>query len=441
MQPPENPLVKSFNIRSQLRQFMPAGGMGRQIGWVMIQAGVETGLMTIAVFLTARLFGDVLLGQLGVFLAGVQLITMMGDGLYPGIIRQVSGEHSTNQQRATKMGWILCWTTICLGLGVTCVLGIAAIGIGGTFGTISWVLLAAAIAVLRVARTSFESAFRAMGEFKWPCIAGATSIGAGAVLIVILAIQGYRVSMYLSVQAGALLLNSIILAILFARMLRRTGAASLTIDEDIRKDFLSYTAPLVTRGVVSFLYLKVNIWLIWMMASDADAGQFRLVDQMLTLPRLVMSAALAAFAPRITPNITDPIRLGQITGKIQGVMLALSLPCSLLFIASPIVLLPLFPQFEPACRMLQYYAPVLPITGLAFAASILLTYGGFPKTVLWVSVGASIANVAGVYCGLYWNGVFGAMIAMSIIHGITGLVMISLAYRLLKLRFLIILKP
>lgn len=427
-------------LLSAVQRRLPAGGLGRHISWVMLQSGLETFTMTVAGLLVARWFGEVLLGQLMVILAGVQLITMMADGLYAGIVRQVSGARVEDPVKALKVGWLLIWTTIGLAVLASGVLIGAVLLSQHRYAVVSWLFFAACITVGRVARTSFEAAFRSMGEFRIPALVGGVTIGSGAVIITILAAAGMRVTMYLAVQAAVLAVNSIIIGWLYRRRSRQAGvqeSGDLLVrgKPDPRVELIKYTFPLVMRGAVAFLYLKVNIWLILAMASDGDAGQFGFFDRVVTLPRLLMSACLAAFAPRVVPALGNRMNLSILTGRIQGIMLMMSVPFSILFLLSPWLILPFFPQYGPACTMLQIYAPVLPLTGLAFAGSVLLMQGGFPKVVMWLSIWASVGNIVLVYLTLRFSGVLESMVMMSFVHAASAGAFILMTYRLLDIRF------
>lgn len=390
------------------------------MSWLFLQSVTEAGTLTVAALLAANWFGPTSWGQLGILLAGVQLISMIGDGFYPTILKYVADARAAGDPAAAFIGWrFTAITFVALTVAAIC-LGCAAFFFFSSQLAPVWVTLAVVLAAVRGLRTSTDGAFRGLQEFKPSALAGMTSATLMAAGIIAFSAAGYRVSWYLGVMVAGTLFNCIWLALIYRR--RFLGRTSVRIDsrDPSTGHFFQYAYPLALRGLATFLFLKINIWMLGAMASDADAGQFRLTDQFLTIPALVLSSILAAVTPRIAiVQLAGKEQLALFQSKVYGLMLLLTIPVALGFWFNGPVLAVLFPNYGPASEMLRYFAPSIAVMGLGFAASLLPVQCGKPKIAFYITLVSGMVNVAAAYAGFKLYGVSGLAIGTAVVHFLT----------------------
>lgn len=423
-------LIEKVTIR-----FKP-GGIGRNMSWLLLHSGTEASALTIAALLAANWFGPAAWGQLGILLTGVQLVSMLGDGLYPAIVKYVADARAADNPAAELIGWRFAWLAVAA-------LSVAAVLLGGTAYLVFpsqlspvWVLLAVILAAMRGWRTSADGAFRGLQQFRWSAVAGMTCAVLMAVAIIAFSAAGYRVSSYLAVMVVGTLANCIWLAVFYHRKFLRNAAPMLDGNSPSPGNFFRYAFPLALRGLATFLFLKINIWTLGAMASESDAGQFRLTDQFLTVPALILSAVLAAVAPRLaSAQVAGKQQLGMFQAKVYGLMLLLTIPVAIFFWFNGVFLRVLFPDFGPAGEMLRYFAPSILIMGMAYAASMLPVQCGKPGIAFSITLISGLANVAAAYAGFKLYGVYGLAIATATIHFLTYAVTIVVTHRVFDIPF------
>jgi O-antigen/teichoic acid export membrane protein len=430
------PLFGGGMIQKHIAGRFRPGGIGRHMSWLLLQSVTEAGTLTVAALLAANWFGPSLWGQLGILLVGVQLISMLGDGFYPTILKYVADARAADNPAAAYIGWRFTAITVAILAGASVVLGIAAFGFFSSQLASLWVGLAVVLAAARGFRTSADGAFRGLQDFKPSALAGMTTATLMAVAIIAFSWAGYRVSWYLGIMVAGTLGNCVWLAVVYRKKL--VGYVT-----DIGRQavpstshFVTYAFPLAMRGLATFLFLKINIWMLGAMASDSDAGQFRLTDQFLTIPALVLSSILAAVTPRIASmELAGKEQLGLFQSKVYGLMLLLTVPLAIGFWFNGIVLRALFPDFGLASDMLRYFAPSVAIMGVAFAASLLPVQCGKPKIAFYITLVSGVVNVIAAYMGFKAFGVSGLAVATAVVHFLTYGASVVVAHWAFKIPF------
>ena len=418
-------------VRNRLRP----GSIVSHILWVMSQSGVESVVMTVASFLVVRWFGPQLWGQMGILLAGVQLITMMSDGFSSGIIRFVSQGRGDEPESNSMVGWQLAWFTSAIMCAVSIALGMGAWALSGFSSNFSLIILAIFLATFRTSRAALDSALRGLRTFDISAVAGIICAVLMAGSIIYFTASGYRIAAYLGVMVLFTAANCVWLGIAFKVRFGNVSEA-FSISRALCREFIVFSFPLVMRGLSGFLAMKVNIWFIGWLATDADAGQFRLADQFLTIPALLFSAILSAIAPRIAKAQLDGNEsFTDLFARMNGLMLVVAIPVAVCFLFNGYVINFLFPGFEMASKMLVAYAPSILIMGLCYSSSIVVVQGGKPKAAFWLSFLPSVANVFFVFVGFYMGGVMGLVIGSAILQFATFIAWIVVTHKLFKVPF------
>lgn len=200
--------------------------------------------------------------------------------------------------------------------------------------------------------------------------------------------------------------------------------------------FFRYSLPLALRGASGFLFLKVNIWMIGWLATEFDAGQFRLVDQFLTIPALILSATLAAVAPRIAESqVHGPSYLSNLVYKVYGFMLLLTVPMAVAIWFNRPLLQLLFPDYMASGTMLMVFAPAMAVQGLGYAASIVLVQGSQPGAAFMITLISGLTNVLAAWVGFRINGVMGLVTATAVVHFLTHTATVIIMHWLFKMPF------
>lgn len=415
-------------------RFRP-GGIGRNISWLLLHSGIEAATMTVASLLAARWFGPASLGQLAILLAGVQLVTYLGDGFFPTIIKYVSEAKARDNSGAALLGWRFAGTSVGVLILAAVVMGFVSFAFFQSQLTITLVLLAVALAVARGWRAVLDGCYRGMQEFRIPAVIGSlcTTIMAGC--IIGFAAAGYRVTMYLGVMLAGMAINCLCLAWAYHRRFLRAEKPTTTTPPPT-KDFLRYSLPLALRGVASFLFLNINILILGGISSLEDVGQFRLTNQFLTIPALILSSVLSAVAPRVAAaQMGSDSDLGLFLSRVYGLMLILTIPLALLFWFNEPFIRLFFPAYGPAGQMLAFFAPAMAVMGLGYASSILPVQGGKPGLALGISVTSGLVNVIVAYIGLRVYGVMGLAMATAVVHFCTYLASVAITHRAFGIPF------
>lgn len=415
-------------------RFKP-GGIGRNISWLILHSGIEAATMTLASLLAARWFGPTSLGQLAILLAGVQLVTLLGDGFFPAIIKYVSEAKARHNPAAALLGWRFAWLSVGVLFIAALIMGVGSLYFYHSQLTLTLALLAVALAVTRGWRSVLDGCYRGLQEFRIPAFIGSLSTTIMAGCIIGFAAAGYRVKMYLGVMASGMAINCLVLAWAYRRkFLTSKPGATMTLIPN--SEFLRYSLPLALRGLSSFLFLNINILMLGGFASLADAGQFRLTNQFLTIPALILSAVLSAVAPRIAAAQSGgQHQFEMFLSRVYGLMLILSIPLAIFFWLNAPLLNQLFPAYVPASRMLSFFAPAMAVMGLGYAASIIPVQAGKPGLAFVFSAISGLVNVGAAYVGLKAYGVIGLAIATASVHFCTYLAAIVVTHRVFRIPF------
>ncbi len=405
-------------LKNVTGRFRP-GGIGRNISWLLLHSGIEAAAMTFASLLVARWFGPASLGQLAILLAGVQLVTLLGDGFFPTIIKSVSEAKARNDPYAAFIGWRYAGVSVIALIFAAFSMGVISFFYYHSQVTLTLIVFAVALAIARGSRAVLDGCYRGMQEFRTPAIIGSACATLMAGGIIGLAASGYKVTMYILVMAAGMVLNCLLMAWAYRHQFLK-GNASLTVAQAPKADFLRYSLPLALRGLSTFLFLNINVLMLGGLSNLADVGQFRLTNQFLIIPALILSSVLSAVAPRVSAAyIGGPRQLETFLGRVYGLMLALSIPLALFFLFNKPLLNMFFPAYGPASEMLCFFAPAMAVMGIAYAASIIPVQAGKPGLAFTISVVSGIVNVIAAYIGLRVYGVIGLAVATAVVHFLT----------------------
>lgn len=401
----------------------------------MFQSGFEAFAMALVTFLVAYWFKPSLLGQLGMLLAGVQLIVMISDGFPAAIIRFVSGHQAEKDTGAEVLGWNLCWYSLAL-------VSVGAVLMGLVFWAIPiegmatwWIVLAVLLTIARTGRAIFDSLFRALRHFTLPVLAGTLCTLLLSLAICYFSYRGHRVGYYLGMMVIFTALNTLWLIVgLITR--HRVTVAPAPLEPRVKRSFYEFIAPLAMRGAIGFLFLKINIWIIGWLATDTDAGHFRLTDNFLTIPMLLTSSVLSAIAPRIVQvQAQGSEALQAFMSRIYGLMVVLAVPFVTIFLLGHPLVMRFFPDYEQSAVMLLMFVPATAVMGIGYASSVLIIQGGYPAVAFWLTLIPSLANVLLVFAGFALGGTMGLMAATATVHFITYAATTVVAHRLFRIPF------
>lgn len=388
------PLKRFYQaVRSNIRP----GRYGRSLSLSLMQSLIETGCLTVAVLVTARLFGPELFGQLGIYLIGVQFVSTLGDGLLASQVKSVSEKSVSGEQAGSRIGWISA-------VAISSAAAVLSFLLVGLFVLVqpqrleldsSILLLAGVAAATRVAKTSMESAYRGLHNFGVPLKIAAVIAVIQAAVLVGAAALGYRIAAYLGIMTCFQLVNAGVLAVLYLRRYRvGVGAFQAGERTEVARMF-RYSSMLVLRGMVTFCSLRANVLLIAYFSTERDAGNYRLAEQFLNLVMLVFSAMLGPFAPKVSEfcKRSDHARLQDLTSKVQGVLLMLAVPVAALLLLNAPVVSRLFPEYASATAMIAVFS-VLPLAfAISYPFAIVLVQGGKAHLAFVITLCAGILNL------------------------------------------------
>lgn len=422
--------------RRILERFKP-GGIGRHISWLLLHSGSEAVTMTLATLLAARWMGPIAWGQLGILLTGAQLVSMVADGFYGTIIKVVSEERARENAGVAQLASRLVWLTTLILLGLSVLVEAATYVWFPDKLQGGWVLAGVLVAASRGWRTAYDGAYRGFQEFSLPALAGIVCTSGTAGAIIALTAAGHGVGAYLTVMAAGLIVNCLWLAAAFYFKVRPRVGGQQTRETPWKiEKFIRYSVPLAWRGAVGFLFLKINIWMLAALSTDFDAGQFRLTDQFLTIPALLLSAVLAAIAPRVPAAALEGREaLERLAGRVNGLMLGLSIPLALFFWFNGPILQRIFPSYVLSSEMLAYFAPSMLVMGIGYSASIFLIQGGQPGAAFLITLVSGVANVAFAWLGFRWGGVKGLALGTGVVHFTSYVVTVLVTNRLFRIPF------
>lgn len=424
------------NLRSNVAERFRPGGIGRHISWLLAHSGIEAATMTVAALVATKWFGPAKFGQLALLLTGVQLIANLGDGLSNTLVKVISDARNKANVNAAALAWRYIWITLAIIICLSLVMGTFLVAVFGDSLTVRWIMLAVGLAIARTWRSAFDGVYRGIREFRVPAIAGIVCTMFMSGSIIALTLYGFGVGSYITVMAVGSAVNCFWLLSAFK------GVADYKINpgegQARSTEFFRYCIPLTLRAGLAFLFIKVNVWILgWLETDTQMAGQFRLTDQFLTIPALVLSAVLAAVAPRISEAQAKGIEvLSGLVVKVYGFMLLLTFPMALALLLNGPIMQWLFPDYMWASRMLVYFAPSMLVMGLGYTASIALIQGGRPGAAFLITLAAGIANVLAAWLGHRAGGVMGLAAGTAAVHFCTYLLNCVAAHKLLGLRLM-----
>jgi len=416
----------------RILKHLERGRFGRNLGLTFGQVMVESGLLTVAVLVVARLFGAELFGRLGLYLTGVQFVTMVLDGLVAAVLKRTAESQNRNAKLLPT-----AFRMLALVLLITAPLALATLGVVKLSNpTLAWPALALAllVALTRGTKMTLEAVARGVNNFSTPAWCGIVTALPYAALLIAVARAGHRIEAYLLITVVYQAANTLLLL----ASLWRTDSRGEEGPADV-SGVVGYAAPLMLRGAIGYLYLRVNTPLIAMFVIDAaELGYFRLAEQVLTIPLIVLGAILTPFAPRVAEHWKRGERdqLAHLTARVYGVITALMVCLAAVFLASHIPISFWFPAYATTAKMLQAYSIVLVLQGLAYAASVLLVQTQYAGTATWLSALAGAINIAFVFVALkLGHGALGAVVATAIAHTLISILVVVIAHRKVGLPF------
>lgn len=432
-------------LHGHIRENLRPGRFGRSLSLSLMQSLIETGCLTLAVLVVARLFGPELFGRLGLYLIGVQFVSVLADGLLASQVKSVSEKIPSGLGAAARVGWqgAFSITGAATLLTLLLFLVIAAIRPARLELELPLLLIAAAAAVTRVAKSTMEAACRGLHSFGPPLKVGSTVAVAQAATLIGAAALGYRVAAYLAIMTGFQMINALGLALIFRRRYQPQSSVS---GPDGRADLaqmFGYSVPLLLRSLVTFLSLRANVVLIACFSTERDVGNYRLAEQFLNLIMLVVGAMLAPFAPKVAElsGRGEKERLQTLTSRVHGALLVFGLAAALVFFFNAPLVTRLFPEYGEASRMITVLT-LLPLSfALSYPLSIVLVQGGKAPVAFWISVGGGLLNLALVALLARTHGGLGAVWGTMTAHLTIGLATIVAVKTLFGLKIRPRLRP
>lgn len=393
--------------------------LGANVIFILLQTVLETGLITLLMLVIMKQFGPELFGRLGVILAGVQLVTMTCDGIFVSLIRTISAKFEISEEEGRKIAGAFCAVTILVG-GIIGLLvgGISLIGVvAGYSDYILWVLLGTSVAISRIGKSAAEATLRSLRDFRTPLLTGGFFAFITAIVGFALVMNGFRVSGYLALISLTQLGNVFVLLICLSQ---KSGLHPIKLWRDNRSgiyEYFSYSKFLIVRGFIAFLYFQVNVPLVAFMVSAADAGYYRFLNIFMSFSPLILSSLLNGFAPRIIGTVErSKEETGKLLGKMYYISLLSTIPFAILFLAAPFWIKVFYADFSPIAAAFVLFIPVTIVQAFGYAASILLTHGGFPKTTFYLAFIPALLNIVATVVGIQLAGLYGGIIGAVIIY-------------------------
>jgi O-antigen/teichoic acid export membrane protein len=413
------------------------GRLGRHLSLTVVQVAAETGSLTILTFAVARIFGPELFGWLGTLMVGVQLVSMLADGLTAAQVRQVAEEEAANPAARALLAWRTLLMVGAIGalMAVLLVVGWLLVAPARVAEAgISFVLLAL-VASTRVGKSAAEAAARSLRDFTRPALVASILAPLHLVAALGAALAGWRVDAYLALMAAHQLAGMLVVGAGVHAAARPAMAQGLRPTRGLR-NLMAIGGPLMIRGLIGFFYLKINIPLIEYYAGSVEVGYYRLAEQFFLLPMMIVGAMVAALAPRVALLSTrgDTAGLAQLTRRSYLVLGALLLPFMVIFLLNRPVLLWAFPQYAPAAVMIEIFGAVVLLKGLsAICSGALLIQGRHGGLATALSLGGALANLAAAWWAVRHHGAIGAAAATAVVHLLVAGVTIIVTHRAMGL--------
>lgn len=304
----------------------------------------------VLVLSTVALFGGLL--DAGLSTIGLRELAIRGGDDRDSLFRNLLGL----RMALTALGALLAcaWAAIA-GYGEVLVLGAVIAGVGLVVQNMQSAYATALMAELRLGWVSAAELLRAL-----------TTVLVTVALVVLGAtlLPFYVVAPIAGLTALALTLTKL-----------RDVPLRPAFDLRAWRSLLRETLPFALAVAVGSIYYRVAIVLVELLADDAQTGyfatSFRIVDVLLVIPQLVVSAAFPIFA-RAARDDLERLRLG-LERMLQACVLLGAGTAVLLFTGAVFAIEVVSlgdPEFDPAAEVLQ-------IHGLALAASFVAAVGSY----------------------------------------------------------------
>lgn len=427
---------------ARLREHFGHGRLGRHLGFQLSQQLIETGCRTVTLLVIMRQFGPVNFAVLNLFTTSTMFFQKVVDGLASSLVKSVAEMAGRDRAKAFGIGW---WgagvaTAVVASMGLAGVAGFAALR--PEYAREHWLLIALTYiyGVLQFARQFVEAALRGLKRFSatFPAVAGVAV--AQAAVSLVSAYYGMGVAEYLGLLAYFTGFQLVLLALACVRESRLDGV-TFARGPELRgplKELVRYSRPLVLRGMISFFYMKVNIYVVDGYTNKFEAGQYAAADRFLMIPQLVIGAFLATLAPRIAEKVSSGDRegLSYLMSRAYGAMLTLVAPFVILFLLAEYPIRWFFPAYLPAAALLRIFAASIIVTGFSTLCSGgLLVFGGRANVTTVVAAFGAILNVTTAYFFVRWWGAYGSALSILVVSWVVGLTEICLAHYFFKLPF------
>jgi O-antigen/teichoic acid export membrane protein len=308
-------------------------------------------------------------------------LTMVG-------VRELSVHHGETRRRlaADLLGLRLVLTVAALAVAVAFT---AVAGYGGLM--VAGVALAGLGAILQGSQAALGVSLQSRLRLGWLTAAELLRQVVTVALIVGLIVAGAGLLAFLAVPIPAGVAILVVTALLVRGDIPLRPAFQTARWKALMRDVFPY-AVAVALGVV---YLRAAIILVSLIAGDTETGYFglsyRVVDVLVAVPGLVLSAAFPIFARAAAD---DRSRLAYALGRTFEATLVLGVGVTLVIALGAPVAIDVIggEEFEPAI-------PVLRIQGAAIGAMFVGTVWGHAllslrlyRTILWMSLGILLAG-------------------------------------------------
>lgn len=427
-------------LPASLRGYFSSGRFGRHLGLQFWQILLETGFRMLATFAAAIFLGPALFGILGVVMTGVFFFQTTLEGMLSSLVRSVSREKAEGEASDSQTafwGIILCLLVVFLAGALAWPLLFAS-GLTFVEDYPLLVLLGIALAVVTVAKVVVENGLRGLRDYTRAAILGTVIAPIQAIVCVSAIVLGHGLAVYLFLLVLFIGGNAILLFLWFLR--RHWKASLLTVAPSLggqMKEMAAYGGPLLFRGLIVFFYFRVNL-LIIQGQSPAETGFYTFAERFMLIPLLLVGAFIGALGPRISRFVSEGNReaLEGLLAKTYSALLLLLLPFAGLFLLSPWILGPIFPDYRPAMTLIQLFAPLILVDAISFIAvgGLLIFSGRAPVGILFDAIGA-VANVALVLLLVRAHGAAGAVVGTLAVHAVYAVAVVIVAHRLTGVRF------
>lgn len=418
-----------------LEAFRNPQSLGANVIFILLQTVFETGSITLLMLVVTKKFGPELVGCLGVVMAGVQLVVMMGDGLFISLIRSIATKFEISHVEGKRIVGGLALIAIGTGAIISLLVGTIGLFVSSELGINStlWIFLGICVAITRVGKSCCEAALRAVRDFRTPMIAGSVFTVVAVIIGIVLVSNGFKVSAYLTLMSLSQFFN--ILYLLY-RISRFSPVFFSGVDKMLIWDFFDYSKILAFRGFVSFFYFQVNVILIALLSSPTEAGYYRFFSMFLTFSPLILSSILNGFAPRIVGTVEKGgHEISVLLGKMYGYCLLSTIPFVIIFAAAPFLIEIFFSDFVIISPAFLIFIPVTIVQVFGYAGTLTMSHGGYSKVSFYLSLFPALFNVLAILIAFAFGDFHDSIWVMAIIYCLTNVISCYLTHHYFKAKF------